>query len=345
MADRNDRTKIETDDAGELKRYLFYESSEAERARLEARFFDDDALFYELLDLENDLTDRYARGELGETDRRRFKASLKKSSARRDKLANAQALQSFIKAETKSAAPPVFERQNTDWRSRMSNFFGLNQLSWQSAAVIFLLLVGIGLLIYGRQRDAAELAQRRENENRQTLEAEQAEAALREQIELSRERVRALQNALAEQRGQTDVLTEQLTREQTEKARLESALGNFRREKKSNAQPSAPTIAAVILAPIGGKSGGAANVVSVGRETATIFATLQIPKESTAETFDVQLNSAPLAENLKPNRTESGNKFIRVRFPLKSLIFDTENLLSVTGNDGSRYNYALRRRQ
>lgn len=351
MADRPNNLKNEASDSEQLKRYLFYEASDAERGQVESRFFDDDKLFYELLDLENDLTDRYARSELGESDKKRYAASLEKSPERRAKLANANALQSFIKEESAVVASLNIKEEKPDYWSKLTAFFGLNTANFQyaTAALLFLLLVGIGFLIYERQRNAGELARLRESEIQRAAQIEQKENELREQLKSVQEREQNLQTELRDEHGQTEILTEQLSREQAEKARLTRELENLKRQKSievpENNQPPAPTIATVILAPTGGKgSVGDAKVVSINQNTSKISATLQIPKDSVAETFSVQLNSAPLIENIKPTRTKSGNKFIQVVFPAKSLTSDKENLLTATGDDASRYNYVLRRK-
>ena len=350
MADRPNNLQTEASDSEELKRYLFYEASEAERSRIESRFFDDDKLFYELLDLENDLTDRFARRELDESDSRRFAASLEKSPERRAKLANANALQTFIKEESIAVAPLVIKEEKPDFWSKLSAFFNLNSANFQyaTAVLLFLLLVGIGFLIYERQRNAGELARLREDENQRTAQVEQQENELREQLKAVQERERNLQTELRDEHGQTEILTEQLSREQAEKARLTRDLELLKRQKSAapseNNQPFAPTIATVILAPVGGKGGGDSKVVSINQNTSKISATLQIPIDSTAETFSVQLNSTPLIENVKPNVTKSGVKFIRITFSAKSLASGKENLLTVSGSDASRYNYVLRRK-
>ena len=350
MADQPNNLKNEASDSEELKRYLFYEASDAERGQIEERFFDDDELFYELLDLENDLTDRYARNELGDSDKKRFAASLEKSPERRVKLANANALQSFIKAESVVPTPLAIEKEPSNFWERFNAFFGLNAANFQfaAAALLFLLLAGIGFLIYERQRNAGELARLRESENQRTAQIEQQEAALREQLEKVRESERNLQTELGGERGQTEILNEQLSREQAEKARLTREIEALRKQKQLPVlQPIAPTIATtVFLSPIGGKgNGGEVKTVRLSPNATTVSATLQIPKESVAETFSVRLNSALLGENIKLRSTKSGNNFITVNLPAKSLSFESENLLTATGDDGSRYNFALRRRQ
>ena len=350
MADRQNINQTDAADSETLKRYLFYEASEAERERLESRFFDDDVLFYELLDLENDLTDRYARAELDENDERRYAASLEKSPERRAKLANAAALQSFIGEQIKSNAPLTTAEKSPNFWQRTTRFFSGSAVNFQyaAAALLFLLLVGIGFLIFERQRDAQESARFRESENQRTAELQRQEQTLKEQIKTIREREQNLQSELGTERGQTEILTEELRREQTEKVRLMRELELLKRQKPIQSpenQPSAPTIIAIILAPVGGKGGGDAKNISIRQNTATVSATLQIPKESAADTFSVQLNSAPLAGNLKPKMTAPGNKYIRVVFPAKSLSSEKENLLTATGDDGSRYVYILRRQK
>ena len=350
MADRQNTNQIEAFDAETLKRYLFDEAGETERRLLESRFFDDDVLFYELLDLENDLTDRYARNELDENDRRRFAASLKKSPERRAKLANAESLQLFIREESKSAALAAPEKAQSNFWEKLANLLGLNAANFQyaAAALLFLLLTGIAFLIYERRRDGQELARLRGNEIERAAELQRREKALQEQLETVEEREENLRTELAEKSGQTDILTEQLTLEQTEKTRLMRELENLKLQKtiqSPKSQPFAPTTATVILAPIGGKGGNDAEIIRVNQNAATVSATLQIPKESAAEIFSVRLNSAPLAGNLKPRRTTSGNQYLRIVFPAKSLSSARENLLTATGGDGSRYNYILRRKK
>lgn len=344
MADRQNNLKTEAFQSEELKRYLFYEASETERGQLEARFFESEELFYELLDLENDLTDRYARNELGEKDKKRYAESLGKSSERRAKLANAVSLQTFIKEETVSAA-----KESPSFLGKLSSFFGLNAAGFQyaTAALVFLLLVGGGFLVLERRRDAQELARLRQSEIERTAEIER-EKALREQIKMIQEREQSLVGELAEKNGRAEILTEQLSREQTERARLTLELKNLKRRKTIETpeiQTPAPTIATVFLAPIGGRGVGDAGIISVGKNIEMIAATLQIPPESAAETFSVRLNSAPLAARLKANRTKSGGKYVRVSFPAKNLSPDAENLLIVVGSDDSRYNYVLRRQK
>ena len=83
----------------EIKRYLYNEMTDDERARIEEEFFDDDELFFEVVSLENELVDFYARGKFPAAELARFERSLEALPERRAKIANAVALQSHIEAE------------------------------------------------------------------------------------------------------------------------------------------------------------------------------------------------------------------------------------------------------
>jgi len=342
-------TRTDTTNTEEMKRYLFFEASDAERETLEERFFDDNNLFYELMDLENDLVDGYAENKLDAGDRRRFERSLPLAPDRRAKVANAVALQTLIKEE-KQTATIITEDKPTFWQS-VSAFFGLNASSFQyaTAALLLFLMVGTGFLIFERWRIGQELARLRDGENGRIAEMQRQEQVLQEQIKIIQEREQNLQTQLGSERGQTDILNDQLERELAEKTKLERELESLRREKRNlpvqpkDIQPPAPQIATIFLSPLtGGKGGGDVKTIKVNQNTAKISVTLQIPKETTAETFSVRLNDAPLAANLKPRTTKSGGKFINLSLTPKNLSPDRDNFLTVTGNDASRYNYVFR---
>lgn len=349
-------TRTETKNTEEMKRYLFHETSDDERQRLEERFFADDDLFFELVNLENDLVDRYARNELETNERSRFESSLSVVPDRREKVANAAALQKFIVEEKQTTVIPVTNvvQEKQIVRQNGFNFFGFKMpvLQLASATMLILLSVGIGYLLYERARVNEELARLRGNvQSERVLELERQENALKEQIEQSNEREQNLQNQINNERGQTDILDTELERERGEKLRLEREIEILRNQKANlppvqpkEITPPAPMITTIILSPVSGGKGvsGDVKTIKVNANTAKIAATLQIPKESTAGSFSVKLEGAPVAENVKPQKTKQGNKFISVALPTQKLAPDKENLLTVTGDDASRYNYIFR---
>jgi anti-sigma factor RsiW len=71
--------------------YLLGELPEHEQEELEARYFGDDALFALVLAIEDELLDRYARGEVRLAEGARFERHFLNSAARRKRLRVAKA--------------------------------------------------------------------------------------------------------------------------------------------------------------------------------------------------------------------------------------------------------------
>lgn len=72
--------------------YLLGELSEQEQEQLEARYFADDALFEQLLAIEDELINSYARGAITEAERARFEQHFMKSPSRRKRVQLTEAL-------------------------------------------------------------------------------------------------------------------------------------------------------------------------------------------------------------------------------------------------------------
>jgi anti-sigma factor RsiW len=90
--------------------YLLGELSEGEQEKLEARYFADDALFEQLLAIEDELIDRYARGQMTDTERQRLERHFMKSPARRKRVRFAEALLRHV-----SALAADVRRQRLSW--------------------------------------------------------------------------------------------------------------------------------------------------------------------------------------------------------------------------------------
>lgn len=335
----------------EMKRFLFHELSDAERESLEERFFTDENFFYDLMELENSLVDAYARGELAGDDLKRFEASLEKSPERHEKIANAIALISLVKEEKQTAQNPVAitETQPTFWE-KIASFFTLSAMQYASAALVMLLAVAAGFLLYERFQLREELAEYRENQ-RQLEELQKQEQNLQNQLREIQEREQALQKQIGEKQDESEILNQELESEKAERERLESELQrlrNLRRnlppETQPENQPPPPTIATVVLLPFSGARDGSANnikTIKISPNVKSVTTTLQLPKEATAETFSVRFGGNVLALNRKPRATKSGIRFLTVTIPANHLSTAEDNVIAVIG-DEVRYNYVLK---
>jgi hypothetical protein len=123
-----------------LRRYLLGELAEDERERLQAAYFDDDALFARLLAAEDDLIDAYARGTLTGARRRRFEQRFGQAPDHRRRLGFARALRHAVAPRpARAAGPPPSRPAGGRARWRLSQ-------PWTAvaAAVLFAALLGGG---------------------------------------------------------------------------------------------------------------------------------------------------------------------------------------------------------
>src|SRR5438874_7518915 len=127
----------------QIASFLFLESSEAERENLEAAFFEDDDLFYSIVDLENDLTDEYAAKRMVQEKRVRFEKSLTQLPERIEKVANATALQNLIISESAKANPKPAE---ASWWHRMLDFITFHKMTVGLSFASLLMVAGLGLV-------------------------------------------------------------------------------------------------------------------------------------------------------------------------------------------------------
>jgi hypothetical protein len=344
--------EIEPKNPDEMKRFLFHELSAAKREAIEELFFTDKDFVYDLMELENSLVDAYARGELTGDDLKRFESGLEKSPERREKIANAIALNSLIREEHQTAQNPVpLAETRPDLWQRISSVFNLQMsaLQFASAALIFLLLCGTGFLLYERFRFNRELADYREKEKR-VEELQMQEQSLQNQLREIRQREQRLQDQINQKQGESEILNQQFESEKNQRERLENELNRLKNLQKNlpqtQEQPSKPTIASVVLSPfLGGRGGGGGNdveTVKLDSNIKSVAATLQLPKEAAAELFLVRFKGEIVASKQKPLTTKSGLRFVTVRIPVNQLSTREENIISVSGSDGVSYDFILK---
>jgi anti-sigma factor RsiW len=96
--------------------YLLGELSDAEQEEIEVRYFTDDALFEQLLAIEDDLIDRYVRGQITDSERLRLERHFMKSPARRKRVRFAEALLRHVGV----LAADVHRQRLSWWRELMT---------------------------------------------------------------------------------------------------------------------------------------------------------------------------------------------------------------------------------
>lgn len=345
-------TEVDSKNLEEMKRFLFHELSDEEREAMEERFFSDEDFFYDLMELENSFVDAYARSELKGDDLKRFEASLEKSPERREKIANAIALNSLIGEEKQAAKKPspTVESQPSFWE-KLSSFFTLQMSAMQyaSAALIVLLVCGTAVLLYERFRLNQELADLEKNQ-KAVEELQKQEQNLQNQLNEIKEREQTLQNQIGEKQGESEILNQEIEREKAERERLENELNRLKNLQKNlpsnnQNQPPKPTIATVVLSPFIGSRGGSDNnakTLKLDPNIKSVSLTLQLPKDVKAEIFLVKFKGENIASKQKPRTTKSGVKFLTVTIPANRLSIGEDNIISAVGNDGVRSDFVLK---
>lgn len=330
--------------------YLLGELSENEREAVEERMFADEDFFAGLLELENDLTDAFVRGELSENDSQRFEKSLNKFPERREKVKNAAALQKFIRLENDS--PKTAE--SVGFWEKIRAFFSGNAFASQMviAGLLLLMTIGAGYLLYDRYRLNQQIA---DLKNKQDAESQQKENDLQNQLNAIREREENLQKELSENQTKldnsqekTENLQNQIEREQAERRRLEKELEELRRNRP-NQIPESPNdktappqtvFASVFLSPSAGSKSGGEKIgyLQIGKDVSSVRLTLQIPPENTAKKFSVSLNGAKIISNVNLRN----GKTLNINIPANRFKKNAENRITAeAANGGESYDYYL----
>ncbi len=195
-----------------LIRFLLGELPEAEREKLEERFFTDEELFQQLLVLEDDLAEAYASDGLSPHERKQFVKHLLVSEQQRE---NARFNQGFLKVITdlsSSIPPPAADasRQPSPRRQpQQARHTWLELLLGPKLAYGLILVFALGggsWLFLQNSRLGAELQQWETERGKWNQQQE------------------ALQQQLAQERDRGAQLAEQLVTEQNQRAKLESQL-------------------------------------------------------------------------------------------------------------------------
>lgn len=333
----------------EIKRYLFAEMTDDERAEMEERFFENDDLFFEISDTENRLVDLYAKGKLSGEDLTRFERSLEKFPDRRAKVANAVALQTYIDEERKEEPVPVPIVRKT-LRQRLAEFstFGKPAFGYAMTGMVVLFTLASVFLLLDNRRKTEELARLQNEQNGDRTVWQQRERELQNELINLRETFDRENEASGE-------LSEQLENRQARIEQLQAELERLRRENnqapRTPTQSSAPTIASFFLAPaIGGRGGNTDTTprqISVERTVKRISIRLALPDGAVRnERFFVKLNEKIVAQNLPVRVSTSGQLSLQLTIKAEDLAEGLNRLAAVdkTGKEVSKYLFNMQKK-
>lgn len=145
-----------------LTRYLLGELSEPEQAALEERYFRDPQVFNEVLKVESELVDAYARGQLSTEMRERFERSYLKHPARRQRVEFAKALTTRIDEKEGSITRVDQSASPISWKQRLLSIVGGPGPKLRFAMALVLVAIalsGIWIFVNSRRQQQREAAQ------------------------------------------------------------------------------------------------------------------------------------------------------------------------------------------
>ena len=198
--------------------YLLGSMSETDRDTFEERLLSDEELYYEVVEAENDLIDRFAAGELKGAERLLFENSIDMFPTRTQRLVNARVLRSFI-ADHKHLVSPdavIFTKVFELFRSQFAT------PAYAMAGMILVLAASLAMLFsMNRDREAqiAKLQAELENVSRIDPNPELAD---------SRRRIEELQSEIDSERDATGDLSGDLANEREARQRLEREIAQLK---------------------------------------------------------------------------------------------------------------------
>jgi cell division protein FtsB len=203
--------ELQTDNRRLLRDYLLGRLDEAGREQAE-HYFEDPALFDELIEVENDLCDQYARGHLPADERAAFARYLTRSLDARSSLAFARAL---AEAAVEREEPLAATTPSPDsWRQRWLALMRLPAARPQFAAAVALILLLAGSTLWL----LAERGRLRSETQAQLSEQE----ALRQRVESLEQRLTTQETRATQLQGELDQAEQRSAEQVQEIARLRS---------------------------------------------------------------------------------------------------------------------------
>jgi hypothetical protein len=182
-----------------IQRYLLGELTQGEQEALEQRYFNDRRLFEQMVQAENALVDRYARGLLAPQVRDRFERYYLNHPKRRERAKFAEAFAVKLDQITEVvAAPPA---QTESLLARILDSMRGPRLAWALSLVLLLMAAGAMWFLSETRRLRQDLAKTENEKARQAqrareLEQQVANERLRsEQLSAELDRLRAEQAA------------------------------------------------------------------------------------------------------------------------------------------------------
>jgi len=310
--------------------YLFGEMNAQDHEVFESAVAGNDELYFAVVERENELVDRYAARSLDADTLKRFERSLSAFPARRQKLANASAIRTYI-SEASNANAVV--ETGEPWYRKLGFAFRTPAIAASALGLILLGLIG-ALVVQNRNQSEA-------------LAKLQIEATQNNTLDELKKREAELQTTLENERSAAGDLTSDLETERQRRAKLETDIKELRRQvtnsKSPNDAPIVPTIGTIVLSSNTG-SGGDDKTITLNDNQERISVKVTLPSNIDSVAVTAKLNGDAVGGSMKPQTDAKGARSITFLVPASRFsiginrveIFDAKGkqiaAFSVTGN-------------
>ncbi len=326
--------------------YFLGEMDTASTEELESKMFEDNDLFYELVDFESEIADAYLNGSLEQDTRKKLEKKAAANAGFAEKLRNAKALRSHSAHSSLRVSDDAGQEPREGWFGRMMARTGLSSFSAPAivTAVLLVFLVGLAaFLIYDRIRVGNEIARIKADQQANTNTDSERIRELERQLADVEKRERDLRTGLKENQGQSEILQDQLTRERSERENLQRELNRVRNRDENRGTAPAPRIATLILSPfaLARGPGGGVKTISLPAGVERLSITLQLPITFEGGRFTVTFKGKTLASDAAA-RTRSGVRYVVVSMPAGDVSRDGDNVLRLASKNGESVTYVFR---
>ncbi len=305
-----------------LTRYLLDNMPEDEKQRVEEIFLQDDALFEEMLALENELMYEYKQGNLTPHEEKLFEQRFLATSQDKHKAMFADAflktIDSFEPKAEEAKTETIISPQPLLLQSFLSLFsFQSPVLQFGMAAAVLLLTIGGVWLFVQNAKMRGDLA------NLQNKQAEE-QRRLEQQIEEKQKEKERLEGELSQEREQSQQDQKRIEELEEKRKQLEREIEEARKQsnqrKQQNQSPENRSIFAVLL-PGGSRDGGEEmKTVELTKNVKTLALSLQLLRTGDYKSYAVTVKSVEEGgEILSRSNLKARGKYVSVQIPTRLL--------------------------
>jgi hypothetical protein len=211
----------------EVSEYLLGSMNEADRDVFEERLLSDESFYFQVVDAENELIDRYVANRLEPSEMLRFEVSFGNFPGRRRKVENAKALRTYIDEQEPQtvSAEGFFSRLTAIFASQFAT------PAYAMAATIIVLTASIIFLVSANRERSVEISNLKNELSNTGNDQVDGELAG------SKQRIEELQAVIDGERDTTGDLSSDLQQERESRRRLENEIAGLRNTGQADTRP------------------------------------------------------------------------------------------------------------